>query len=485
MQEEFKILQDIEIKFTRLTKPLMNNLDLPLSGLYNDINNKEYQNFPLKNKFKNFGVSYPDYIGANNIFQLNSSFGKLLEGETIEGLVILTNNSDRDITINNLEIVLNLEEEGKSINNENMKKTIPILFPGPDNSLLLEPKNSYSIKVQDDLNFCGKHTITVNFKSQCPFYNQQYNYFKQKGRTKDLNKYFVINDSNRVELINTHIFWFEVNFPFAIKEEFIVNQIKQEYFIEMNIRNQSKYALTLGNLAIIPKIRKNIKLEPTLDLQQIQNYENDPESGGIPNNSKILSLQPEEEVNLFFKSDSGDIFLNEERFILYIKWLNIFDLSFKTFEYEFKNKLNIFNEYFKFEIIERPLGNIIQKNNFSIVFQFETKQPNKTFSLIISDYNNNDDEKNKLDNIKKDGKKIISNNQEINIKIKQYKIELSKDSPKCKVNIICNSDKLGIVFFPKLYITLFENKNNSEEKIEEYTFKDLLHFNCVQNIQLI
>jgi hypothetical protein len=216
MQEEFKILQDIEIKFTRLTKPLMNNLDLPLSGLYNDINNKEYQNFPLKNKFKNFGISTPEYLGVENIFQLNSSFGKLLEGETIEGLVILTNNSDRDITINNLEIVLNLEEEGKSINNENMKKTIPILFPGPDNSLLLEPKNSYSIKVQDDLNFCGKHTITVNFKSQCPFYNQQYNYFKQKGRTKDLNKYFVINDSNRVELINTHIFWFEVNFPFAI-----------------------------------------------------------------------------------------------------------------------------------------------------------------------------------------------------------------------------------------------------------------------------
>ena len=52
MNEELKINKDIDIKFTRLSKPILNNIDLPLSGLYNDINSKEYSNFPLKNKFK-------------------------------------------------------------------------------------------------------------------------------------------------------------------------------------------------------------------------------------------------------------------------------------------------------------------------------------------------------------------------------------------------------------------------------------------------
>ena len=484
MQEEFRIYHDIEIKFTKLAKPLMNNIDLPLSGLYNNINNKEFSNFPLKNKFKNFGISTPEYLGAENLFQLNSNFDRLLTGETIEGLVILTNYSEREVTINNLEIIFNFFEEGKNIANEKYKKTVPILLPGPDNTLLFEPKQSYSIKIQNDLNNCGKHKITVNFKSKCPFYNQQYYFFKQRGRMKDLNKNFIINENNEVEIINGHTFTFEVSNPFSIREEFRINQIKQEYLIEMTIKNQSNYTLTLGNLIIVPKNKKNIKLESTLSLQQIQNYENDKEIGGIHNNSKILSLQPEEEVSLFFKSDSKEIFLNEESFILYIKWLNIFDLSFKTFEYEFKNKLNIFNDYFKFEIVERPLGNIIQKNNFSIIFEFETKKPDKSFSLVISDSNNND-EKNKMDNIQKDGNKIISNNQEINIKIKQYKIELNKNSPKNRVNIICNSSKLGIVFFPKIYITLFENKNQNEEIISEYIYKDLLCFNCVQNVQLI
>ena len=53
------------------------------------------------------------------------------------------------------------------------------------------------------------------------------------------------------------------------------------------------------------------------------------------------------------------------------------------------------------------------------------------------------------------------------------------------MNIICRSDELGIVSFPKIHITLFEVENNNENKISEYTYKDLLSFNCVKNVQLI
>ena len=95
MSEDLKPYKDIDIKFTKLSKPILNTIDLPLSGLYNDINNKEFSNFPLKNKFKNFGISSPDHIGLENIFKLNNSFGRLLTEEILEGLIILTNISNK------------------------------------------------------------------------------------------------------------------------------------------------------------------------------------------------------------------------------------------------------------------------------------------------------------------------------------------------------------------------------------------------------
>ena len=488
MIEEFKnFKEDIDIKFTRLSKPILNNIDLPLSGLYNDINNQEFSNFPLKNKFKNFGLSSPDFMGTENLFLLNNSFGKLLTEEIIEGLVILTNMSNREITLFNLEISFNYEEKKaeKNKNNEKYQKTLSINLPGPDNILLFLPKQTYSIKIQNYLKYSGKYTITVAFKTKCPIYTQQYLSSKQKTKTKENHKDYIINKENQIELINNKIFSFVVNFPFAIREFFRLNQMKEEYFIEINIKNTSKNYLTLPDLIIVPKTRNKYHIKPTINLKQIQINENDPEIGGVSNNSKIVSLYPDEEINLLFKSNSNEIFLIEESFLLRIKWLNYFDFSPKTFEYEFKNGLNTFNEYFIFKIEERPMGNIIQNTNFPIVFQFITKQPNKKFSLVISECksNNNKDEYN---NILANKNRILkNNNNEVNIKIKQYKIEISNKIPKNNVNIICKSDKLGIVSFPKLYITLYQIDNNNEYKIDEYIYKDLLSFNCVQNVQLI
>ena len=496
MYEEFKVSKDIDIKFTRLSKPLLNTLDLPLSGLYTDINKSEYSNFPLKNKFKNFGISYPDYINSNNIFQLNSSFGRLLTGEIVEGLVILTNISNNEVIIFNLEIAFNFEvpKSEKNKDNEKYKKTLPILLPRSDNSLLLLPNHSYSIKIQNYLKYPGKCTINVNYKTKSPFYTQQYFLLKQRARIKENNREFIINKDKEVEFIFNKIFSFQVSNPFLIKEVFRMNQLKEEYIIEINITNQSKYILTLPDLIIVPKIKNKNFIKPVLNLSQIQIEENDPEIGGFENNSKILSLYPEEEVNLLFKSDSSEIFLNEESFLLCIKWLNFFDFSPKTFEYEFKNGLNIFNEYFIFKIEERPMGNIIQNNNFPVIFQFITKQPDKAFSLVISENNNdcdkdkiNDDEKKKLsEDIDKNKNILLKNdNNKIKIKIKEYKIEINNNCPKFNVNIICQSDKLGIVSFPNIHITLYQIEKNNENKIAEFIYKDLLSFNCVQNVQLI
>ena len=135
------------------------------------------------------------------------------------------------------------------------------------------------------------------------------------------------------------------------------------------------------------------------------------------------------------------------------------------------------------------MGKIIQNTDFPIVFQFTTKQPNQPLSLVISEYKNNGNEniENKDDNKhnEENKNKIIKDDNEINIKIKEYKIEINEHSPRAKVNIICRSDKLGFVSFPKIRITLYAIENDKEEKIEEYIYKDILCFNCVQNVQLI
>ena len=494
MSEEIKIYnKDIDVKFTRLSKPNFNILDTPLSGLYNDIDNKEYSNFPLKNLFKNFSVSPQNYIGVENLFQLKSAFGKLLTGEYIEGLVILTNISDRDIILSNLEISFKVEGVTiqKEKNDEPEEASLAITLPGVNNSLLLLPNQSHSIKINNYLKYAAKYTINVIFTTKSSFYNQQLYNIRQRTKVKENHRDYFIKD-NQIEYKYNKIFFFIVNYPFVVKETFKMNQMKEEYLIEINIKNQSIYMLTMPDLIIIPKKRNDIHLKPIVNLNEIQSNENSSEIGGFENNSKILSLNPEEEVNLLFRSDSSEIFLNEKNFILCIRWLNVFDFVPKTFEYEFKNGLEIFNDYFAFQIVERPMGNIIQNNNFPIVFQFINKQLDKAFLIEISEYKNNENiqeqnSENNTDNNKNINDNIIieNNNRNINIQIKEYKIEINNNSPKSNVNIVCKSDKLGIVFFPKIQVTLFEIENNEEKKISEYIYKDLLSFNCVQNVQLI
>ena len=79
------------------------------------------------------------------------------------------------------------------------------------------------------------------------------------------------------------------------------------------------------------------------------------------------------------------------------------------------------------------------------------------------------------------------NDDEINIEIKEYKIELNEKYPKINVNILCKSDKLGKVKFPEIKLILYElnEENNTENEIEKYSYKNLICFNCIENVQLI
>ena len=457
MLEELKIYKDIEITFIRLRKPDFNSLDLPLSGLYNSIDNIEYSNYPLKNKFKNFSFPSPGQIGVDNLFQLKNSFGKLYTEEILEGIIIIANISERDITIKNMEISLFFEKH---------QKTMAIPLPDKDSTLFLSKSQSYLIKFKNYLKKSGKYSLDVKFWTKCYFYDQQYYITSQRNRIKYSDKYKIIG--NHVEYYNNIIFNFSVNDPFEIKPIFKVNQMKEEFFIEINIKNKSTYNLTIPDLIIKPKQRNNLFLKPVTTLEELQlniDDSNDTKSNinNLLQNSKIFTLQPEEELNILFKSQSKEIFLLEEKFIIYIKWLKILDFLPKNFEYEFNNELDIFNQYFYFMAIERPKGNIILGQNFPVIFQFVNKQPNLNLSLTISEHNEN------------------KNENEIDIQIKEYQFELNNLNQKYDVNIICKSEKIGIVKFPKIIIKMINNIGNKEE----YIYKDLLCFNCVENVQLI
>ena len=462
MIEELKLYKDIDINFIRLSKPVFNSVDLPLSGLYNSLDNIEYPNYPLKNKFKNFTTPINGGLGLDNLFMLKTSFDKLLTDEKLEGLIILTNNSPRDITIKNMEISFIFEAD---------QNTFLISLPDKDNTLFLSRNQSYSLKIKKNLKEKGKYGFDIKFWTKSFFYDQQYYNLKQRGKIKESTKYKIID--SHVEYYNNKIFNFSVSDPFDIKTKFKMNQLKDEYFIEINIKNISKYNLTIPDLIIKPNQRNNIYLKPTSNLEEMQlnvdgfDAKNNKENNNniILNNSKIFCLQPDEDINLFFKSASKEIFLLEEKFTLYIKWLNIFDFSPKNFQYEFKNELDIFNNYFVFMITERPLGNIILGHDFPLIIQFVSKQPKRNLELTISEYN-----KNKKDN-------------EVEIIIKEYKFELNDKCQKYNVNIRCKSDKTGIVIFPKIQIKIVDI--DTGDILGEYLYKNILCFNCVENVQLI
>jgi hypothetical protein len=51
-KQELQFQNDMLIRFIRLTAPVTNNSYIPLSGLYNPIDNNESNDYYLRNKFK-------------------------------------------------------------------------------------------------------------------------------------------------------------------------------------------------------------------------------------------------------------------------------------------------------------------------------------------------------------------------------------------------------------------------------------------------
>ena len=474
--QELKLTKDIEIKFYRLAPPSFTTSNLPLSGLYQS--QLEINNFNFQKKISNTGW----LGGVDNYFTFGASFGKVFLNEKLEGLIIFSNISDNFITIKDLDINIIIEPL-KDTKNKKEKKLTDVKLP--PNGVQIRPKMAFSVKMAIFLDFVGKYTIDINLRVRSSAYNTQYNTIKLKGKVKESPKEFLIVDGN-VECLNNKKLTFDVNNPFKIEEEFHNYQLK-ECYIGIIIKNCTIYPLTIYNLHLIPKIElsqsskisdifltninnqeKINKIKLVQSLEEINNNELIPLDKSLINissNTKYITLESEEEINLLYKITDPDIFNNEQNFDLEINWLNLFDARPKKFIYEFTNKLKTYNKYYKISVIEKPEGNIIKNQNFNIKLKIETKNLQKKYIITLRQDHMKDNDK--------------SSDREIEIiDIVNKKIELNSQKPSDNFLLICKSDIIGNVYLPRLKILVLEDGGINQSG---NTFDTLLFFNCVEN----
>ena len=465
--QELKVIKDIEIKFFRLLPPLLNINNLPLSGIYNNIDNiEEDQENPITNKFSSFDISPPSCANINNLFSLSPSFGRVFVKEILEGLITFTNISEHEVYIKDLEIILKIDEKPETKTKE-QKKILDIKLP--KEGVLLYRKTVYSVKFISKLDFVSKYTIDINLKARSSVYDYQYTMNRQRFIIKDKGKDYQIV-AGSVEVFNSKKLTFDVNYPFKVNEKFYNCQMNKCY-IETKIINNTIYPLTIIDLFLCPKSKPEVKLDLVDDLGQLNKNQNQnliklfPDSykdGDASILSKYITLQPEEEINVIFKIEDTSLYYDEKYYNLFIKWSNLFDINEKEYIYEFSNGLNTFNDYYKITVVEKPEKNIVLNQNFKIAIKLESKNLNKKFFVSLSQENLRDD-------------KLNEREVEI-IDIIEKNIELSKKYPSNNFILICKSEFLGNVFLPRLRFILYEDNNNSIQNV----YDNLIYFKCVE-----
>ena len=451
--EELKVPKDIDIKLYRLTPPSLDTINIPLSGLYNPIDNIESSYYSLNNKLKNFDISSNKCVNIENLLGFNTVFGRTYKNEYLELIICLLNISDHEVIVKDLKVTVKNEDKANKKKYLEQSTETSLL---PNNSVTIPPNKGHTIKIKNLLEHVSKYIIEIIFHTRSQAYDQLYFKTKQRTIVKDKGEFYNVN-AGVVEFFNNKKFSVEVFNPFKITEIFHISEINT-CFIEINIINLTGYPLTIYDLFLTPKNNKEEKIQIYKSFDKIKN---------IPNDSKYLMIQNEEQINVLFKLDNPDLFYDEEKFILNIFWMKDFDFVPKAFVYNFKNNLSTYNDYYKMTVIEKPKDDILVNQNFKIVINLKTKNLNNKYIISLSQEPIKDNDK--------------TNDREIEIiDIIEKKMELNSKTPSNNFILICKSDVLGNVYLPKLKFSLYEgDKNNPIEN----TYKALLSFNCILQIK--
>jgi hypothetical protein len=454
-KQELQFQNDMLIRFIRLTAPVTNNSYIPLSGLYNPIDNNESNDYKLRNKFKNFDISSNQCVNIENLFSLNTSFGKLFINEQLEGILSIGNETDHHINIKDLSVTIKRDEKSEN-KKKSSKETIihNVDIKLPNNLIDIAPHRAYYILIKDKLKIASKYGIDIKFHTTSKAFDQHYYKQKQRVLVKEETDNYIIKDG-MVECINSKKLNFEVINPFYIIEKFYSSEVNICY-IEIQLINNNLYPLTIYDLYLTTKKNKLQKIKLVKNIDEIIN---DKEL----NDSKYSIIQPDEQLNVLFKIDDPDLFNDEDSYLLNILWVKDFDFTPKTFVHEFSNSLMTYNNYYKIIISEKPSGDIIKSKNFKIVINLVTKNFKKKYIISLSQEPIKDQDD--------------TNDREIEIiDILEKSIELNSKTPSNNFVLICKSDILGNVYLPPLKFSLYEgDKTNPIETI----YKALLTFNCI------
>lgn len=454
--EELKVPKDIELKFHRLGTPNLNNVCLPLSGLYNPIDNEESSEYVLKNKFRIFDVSPNNFLNIENLLTINNNFGRICINEQLEGFLMFENKADYEVKIKIIDISIKLDE-----NKSNAKQ--PLEIDIPKSMIIIQSKRAYALKIKTQINFVAKYKIDISFNIYSLTYDQTYYKIKQRTIVKERSENYCIKNG----CVEYNIFkklTFESYNPFKINEFFYNSQVNK-CFIEIRILNTFSNPLSILDINLIPKTKKNEKNEKIPLVQSLQEIKMNKNSKNL-NDTKYLTLQFEEQIRVLFCINDTNLFYDVSKFALNITWLNYFNFTSRLYTFEFGNKLNTYNEYYKMVITEKPNEDIVLNQNFKIIINLQSKNLSKKYSITLSQEPIKDND--------------ISTDREIEIiDIIEKKMELNSKTPSNNFVLICKSDILGNVYLPKLKFSLYEGDKNTPI---ENVYDALLNFNCISKI---
>lgn len=338
---ELDLKQLIDVKLIRLNKPKFNFLNTPFYGEYTEdffSIDSNSDNSLLSNELllKNFNLT--EIIPISNMMMINTSFGKILFGESLEACIFAINLSKTD-DMRVKEIKVTVTNEELQNYSSVYKKCEFVIFEA--NNIVIPCGKFYSSKINFIADNISKYTIATEIQYSCTTFNNEYIKNSQGKIIKTMSAgYYIEQNKGQVVRKYQKKMLFDNNLPFKIKEKIITTNLGKTY-IEINLVNNTTSTLHISEYSLL--VNKN-----SLDLDK----------NSFDNLIKPLcedeeiSLECEDEFNFVYVIDNFSAMQLIENFTFRVNWLNVFDSIQKQLVFIIKNKL--VNDFVGISIYQHP-----------------------------------------------------------------------------------------------------------------------------------
>jgi hypothetical protein len=368
---ELDLKQLIEVKLIRLNKPKFNLSNTPYFGEYIEDfftmdSNSDISLLSNELLLKNFNLS--EIVPIGNMMMINSSFGKVLFGESLEACIFVLNLSKTDdMRIKEIKVVVTNDElpNYSSV----YKKCEFVVFEV--NNIVIPCGKFYSSKISFIADNISRYTISTDIQYSCTSFNNEYIKNSQGKIIKTMSTgYYIEQNKGQVVRKYQKKMLFDNNLPFKIKEKVITTNLGKT-FIEINLVNNTNSTLHISEFSLL--INKNtLNLEKNSFDNLIKPLCQDEE----------ISLESEDEYNFVYQIDDFSAVQLIENFTFRVNWFNLFDSIQKQLVFIIKNKL--LNEFVGISIYQSPEKfNIFINEIFLIKILFTNIHKSKSHILLI------------------------------------------------------------------------------------------------------